>query len=225
MNTHFSLGNVNAKVYFLVVSSCLGLVFALLNRDGSDLTLLQLLIIWQAQTIGPISMVILAHIQLLKFKIAHSLNTWLQLATSGFLGSILFTPFGLAIDLHWAGEPLPLDVANELLDEFSGFAPPVIFVWIAINAPWVLGYRVWHISEQVNSPNSTNSLSSSKAMASEGSHDLKPASQHEIRLSDPGSPALKHFYALLPDDFGEEMIYLKAELHYLKVVKPGGARH
>ena len=82
----------------------------------------------------------------------------------------------------------------ELADEFVGVVPPVVLCWLAINAPWVLGYRL------SNADGHSGHLGANT-----------PAQGFEPR-----------FFELLPKASREELLYLQAELHYIAVVTAHG---
>jgi hypothetical protein len=221
VNTYFLLGKINATRYFLCVAACLGLVFAWLNRDGSELSFLTLLIIWQAQTVGPIFTLITVHIHLLKFATIKNMSKWKQLLLSGLVGSLVFTPVGLLIDIFLAGEEIPSKLSIELLDEFFGLAPPVIFVWLAINAPWVMGYRIYHIKDEPTSDNKKiDSLKPEEPI--QGLNHERSAPCVESPYTAEQQSEQDTFFSLLPSELGRNLIYLEAELHYLKAVTDSG---
>jgi hypothetical protein len=99
-----------------------------------------------------------------------------------------------------------------LLAEFVDLAPPVIVAWVAINAPWLLGFRV----ERYRQPQRHGEDRSGQNAASSPTERPVPADS----VSQPD--ALPGFMALLPEDVRGEPIYLKSELHYLLVVTPRG---
>jgi hypothetical protein len=138
---------------------------------------------------------------LLRWRWFEARNPWLQLAISGLSGAVIFAPAGVLIDTGIAGEPV--QAASpwlEILDEFSGLAPPAIVVWVAINAPWILGFRL----EQHEPP----------------PVDVEPDPEVAESTAVPGAgPA---FLELLPAEVRGEVISLQAELHYITVVTVHG---
>ena len=203
MSGYFNLGDISARNYFLVTSSCLGLLLAWISRDGSNAPLLQLLVVWQANALLSIAIVISVHILLLKHTHISNVNRWLQLVLSGIVGSTLFSPIALLIDLVLMNEPIPADLASEWLDEYGGVVPSVTFAWIAMNAPWLMGYR-FEKQPTVTKPNEAASEKGS-ADPHNNQHPHKPVSK------------LQALYQVLPSGIGKEIIYMKAELHYIKV--------
>ncbi len=92
-----------------------------------------------------------------------------------------------------------------LVDEMVGVVPPVTLVWVAINAPRVLNLDFSDRSV------AAEERGDGQAQASEGS---------------PGAaavPGRTGFRALLPPGLGQDVVYLKSELHYLRVVTVKGS--
>ncbi len=194
MNGQFELGMLNPLRYFLGIAVTLGLLFALIGEPNPGVSLWQTLLLWQLQTLTPMALLVASHLLLHRWRWFERLNPWLQLAGSGLLGVLLFTPLGLLLDyLLLAEEPEPLVAGNPLLpillEEFINIAPPAVLTWLVINAPWVAGFRL-----QRPGPAPTP-----------GQATAEPAFLREA------SPPL-----------AGEVIYLKAELHYLLVVSTEG---
>jgi len=70
--------------------------------------------------------------------------------------------------------------------------------WIAINAPWLLGFQLTR---------------------SEKNYEVESGDSPTFTQQGPNP----EFYNLLPENIQGELIYLKAELHYLKVVTVNGS--
>jgi hypothetical protein len=152
MNGQFDLGEITPLRYFATIAIVVGLLFALISggEEGAPPLPLRLLQ-WQLQSCLPMALMVLSQLSLARLPFFDGLNTWVQLAVSGALGAALFTPMALGIDALLYGDPVSL---LELADEFSGVAPPVVLCWLAINAPWVLGFRL-----QSATPSDTSSAS------------------------------------------------------------------
>jgi hypothetical protein len=193
---------VNPRVarYFLVVGSVLGLAFSLINEPAEAGLLggLKHLLQWQLQTLIPVAL--LMALQMLVLKVPRSFRggPWISLLVTGLMASMLFAPLGLWIDHWFLDDPLTVE---QLVDEFAGLAPPVILCWVAMNAPLVLGLR-WdppslkEESQQAPVPPPTASAQ-----------------------AEPDQP---DFFREIPADIRSDMVYLKAELHYLSVVTTSG---
>ena len=85
-----------------------------------------------------------------------------------------------------------------MAQEFAGIAPPVTVCWIAINAPWVLGWQLQRANNDQAVAVSDNKVKTQPA------------------------PEKPKFATLLQEDIWGPLIYLQAELHYLKVVTVQG---
>ncbi len=139
MNGQFDLGEVTPQRYFAAIAVVVGLLFGFIT-GGSDSTPLPLrLLQWQLQTCLPMALMVSSQLLLARLPAFERLGTWWQLALSGLMGATLFTPLALGIDAWLFGDPISW---VELADEFIGVAPPVVICWLAINAPWVLGFRL-----------------------------------------------------------------------------------
>ena len=211
MNQHFLLGDTKPSHYFFAVAASLGFIIGWVTADGAGVSLLTNLVIWQVQVLVPTALLIAVHSRLLSNASFEALGHWKQLIVSGVIGGVLFSPIGLAIDLFWIGEPIPGNLLYEFLDECIGITPPVTFVWLAMNAPWVLGYR---LQKQATSPGISNQDRGATA------NDLV-APARSIGQGQGDSPA-QRFYEQLPAELGRNIIMMEAELHYLRVVTTSG---
>ena len=192
MNGQFDFGAIDPVRYFASIAVGLGLVFALIAEPNEDLAFWQHLLLWQFQALTPMALMILSHLLLMKSPPFRNANNWVQLLFSGIGGIILFTPLAMTLDLLLMSEATTSQgLLSDLLEEFTNVAPPVVVTWIAINAPWLIGYRM-----------------------------QKPPSTAEDATSTPREN--NTFLEKSGLDKGDELIYLKAELHYLQVVTTAG---
>lgn len=198
MNGHFDIGAITPTKYFFSIAVVLGLLFALTSADQQQPVALSLLQ-WQLQSILPMALLIASHVLLSNMSWFAGLNAWLALALSGILGASLFAPLALLIDF-WLESVPASDFATELADEWLSVVPPVAICWLALNAPWVLGFR----------------LEKGEGRADAG---LPP---RESGDSDTDA-APNHFMALLPAEARGRPMLLKSELHYLRVVTENGS--
>lgn len=193
MNGQIDFGEIKPTRYFFTVAFVLGVLFALTSNDNSTAPILSFLQ-WQLQTLVPITLLIGTHMVLLKSPRFISLNPWLALLISGLLGSTLFAPFSMLIE-HW----LELEVSQknffaDLLNEWINVVLPVTLSWLAMNSPWVLGYRI-EKSDKQRLDDKTDAVS---------------------------SPQLE-FMSQVPVEKTARLLFLKAELHYLQVVTEKGS--
>ncbi len=197
MNGHFDIGGVTPTKYFFSIAVVLGLLFAMTSADQQHPVAL-LFVQWQLQTVLPMALLVAAHILLLYSHWFTRLNPWFALGVSGAVGASLFAPLALLIDL-WLAAELPASLAAELLDEWLSVMPPVTLCWVALNAPWLLGYRLEKSKEFDSEPIRQNDESTAEA-------ESKPA-----------------FMSLVPPDKQGRLLLLKSELHYLQVLTDQGS--
>lgn len=197
MNGHFDIGGVTPRKYFFSIAVVLGLLFAMISVDHQHPVALVFLQ-WQLQTVLPMALLIAAHVVLLYSPWFARLNPWLALGISGVVGASLFAPIALLIDLWLATEP-PASFTAELFGEWISVTPPVALCWVALNAPWLLGYRLEKRAE-------TESES-----INQGDEPRLPAESEAA------------FMSLLPPDKRGRLLLLKSELHYLQVMTDQGS--
>ena len=153
MNGQFSIGAVSPKNYFLFIGVFLGLLFGLVgqddmlhqNRSESFVYLVNALVYflsWQVNTLGVIALLLGVQLSLTRISWLKRLNPWSITFVSAILGSILFAPIGYSLDLLTGQEEFSGHWHQGVLQELSALLPLVILGWLAINAPWILGYRL-----------------------------------------------------------------------------------
>ena len=204
MNGQFDLGAVTPQRYFFGIAVVLGLLFASVSEVDAGASVLTHFLVWQLQTVIPMGLFVGCHVLLERVPSAAGLNPWLQLVISGSLGAVLFTPVNLGIDVVLQGDELgERALIAALLGEILSMGPTAMISWVAINAPWVLGFRFETAGAETaleadSSETKTNDLN-------ESSTDKQP-----------------HFMSLLPESQRGTLIYLKADLHYLSVITSKG---
>ena len=192
MNGQLDIGGIRPTHYFFSIAIVLGLLFALVSADQDRSGILQFAQ-WQLQTLVPMALLIASHTLLLQVPRFASLNPWLALCISGVIGATLFAPFALGIDL-WI-EPLP-DSANllaEFANEWGSVVPPVAIAWVALNAPWQLGYRL-----------------------------EKPRAKAHADGPEPRTLETPEFFEMIAPEKRGRILFLKSELHYLQVCTTTG---
>lgn len=205
-DSRFDIGAISPARYFFGMAALLGVLFALVGGGEEDAGLLSRLALWQFQTLLPMLLFVTGHILLLRWHWFETRSQWLQLFTSGVLGVLLFSPFNLALDLWLEGRQVlggantAPSVAGMWAEEIGYMAPPAIVCWVALNVPWVMGFRLQRPqpSEAPVSPEPSGSPVSTPADQQSG------------------------FLSMLPEPVRGEPSYLKAELHYLLVVTDAG---
>jgi hypothetical protein len=139
MNGQFDIGALTPGRYFFPIAILLGLLFALVSAEqgkSAGIIFLQ----WQLQTVLPMALLIGVHLLLSSSDWFDRLNPWLALTISGLAGASLFAPLALAIE-SWLDVPAEAPFLQALIEEWIAVVPPVAICWIALNAPWILGYR------------------------------------------------------------------------------------
>jgi hypothetical protein len=119
------------------------------------------------------------------------------------LGSLLFIPLGLYVDYlfemdDWSAINGPNEVVSAIMDESGGVVLSVTMTWLAINAPRILQIN---FKEQKAAAPTGETVETQKA----------PCTKSE-------------FFALIPGEIGADVIYLKSELHYVRVVTTVGEK-
>ncbi|MEZ5534541.1 MAG: LytTR family DNA-binding domain-containing protein [Thiolinea sp.] len=194
MNRQFHFGQVSPVQYFLSAGVALGLLFASVAEDQTGSTVL-LYVQWQVQTLSAIFILVSLHRLLDMLPVFSTLSPWPKLIISGLLGSLFFTPWAMLLDRVFEGGTDSAIGWLGLLSEFRGLGIPVMVAWLALNIPWVLGYSL------ESKPPTTDTTEPAP---------LKPPA--------PDSDAAAPFWDLLNESARGKLLYLKAELHYLKVV-------
>lgn len=194
MNGHFDIGAITPTKYFFSIAIVLGLLFAMISVDQDKAPLLVFLQ-WQLQTLLPMALLVGAHMLFLKSHRFADLNPWLAISVSGLIGASLFAPIALAIDFWLEPQAQVASYSAELFDEWISVTPPVTICWVALNVPWLLGYRF------------------DKASSADG----------PIEVIDNPPVQEPDFILLLPPEKRGRLLYLKSELHYLQVVTDQGS--
>lgn len=201
MRSIFHVGDLAPWKYFLGVSIALGILFAALGPEGTTgRGIIVSLFQWLAQAMIPMALCIAAHLTLHRPAPFDRLNPWLKLLGSGCLGALLFSPIAYGIDLLLGEWPTSgISHMDEWLIELGAVIVPVAFTWVAINAPFQLGYS---FRREVNAAPET---------------PLHPPP------TPPSAPTVEPFFlSLIPEARRGEVIHMKSELHYLSVAMPKG---
>lgn len=204
MSGHIDLGSITPTRYFSTIAVVLGLLFGLTgNEDGQSSSFLYLLR-WQLQSIGAMGFLVFSHAWLWRLLPSVSINPWASLLVSGIVGLALFSPFNLLIDVFLDNEYLrPETWVSGWLEELSYLVPPALVAWLAINGPWVLGYRLADTGSAEIKPELQTIESEKQTHTKESAiADVPINSQRVTNLN----------------NMTEGLLYLKAELHYLSVV-------
>ncbi len=189
--------------YYFWVGLLLVLVFTALEPAGTQAaSLTTRVLIWALQIGMLLPLLIWVSITLQAISLFNTLKPWLKLAISGLIGSIIFVPAALAIDFlfgldNWSGNENFNDIIKIVAEELIVLPLPIVCTWIAINVPLIL--RLDFSEQQQQTPAAAAKPSEAK-------------------------PRDREFLSLIPKEIGDDIIYLKAELHYVRVVTPLGER-
>ena len=202
MNGHFDFGAVTPAKYFFSIAAVLGLLFAMISPEPQKPAAI-VFVQWQLQTLLPMALLIGSHLLLSRSRYFARLNAWLALSISGIVGASLFVPLALLIDIRFEGAPSN-GLAAALFGEWLGVVPPVATCWLALNAPWMLGFRLekGDRGELGEAPAAANGTAAVASEAARGQAE---------------------FTELLPPDRRGRPLHLKSELHYLQVVTDKGS--
>ena len=196
----FNIGEVSPVKYYLLVAGALGLLIALVTREqATPYGLFWHIVQWQIQSQLAIWLLVLAHISLTRYFHILKMKPFVQLVVAGLFGGLMFSLPASAMDIIFKVDPVPGSLYAYILswfDELGGSIFPVCLSWIVINTPWILGLRL------------TNGTTAS-------SDELKPPNS---QAGDSRPP----FADLVSDHVWADIIYLKAELQYIKVVTSKG---
>ena len=205
MNKQFDLGSITPLRYFAGIGILLGLLFGSISADEPGKPVWLAYLQWQIQSLVPMGLLVVSHLVLHKIAWFDRQNPWLKLCASGVCGAVLFAPAALFIDVYLSDETLESSSWwPALLEECLNVLFPVVVAWVTINAPWVLGFKF------------QKELTSLASVDTKNHKPLDPA-QEKSRLPEPA------FFSHANSAVQGELIYLKAELHYLKVVTDCGS--
>lgn len=205
-----NFGGIDTRKYFITIGLFLALLFTVLGPRGSaDGTWLFRLLQWSLQVAVPMTILIATHLLLSKSTLFDHLNPWVKLTLSGLIGGLLFTPVALVLDFllgvdQWRGFGDRDRILSLLLDEVAGVVPPVLLVWIGMNAPRVLGLNFSLQEKQAQGEVPVVTTKSAESTCPETT-DRQPG-----------------FLSRLPASVGQDIVCLMAELHYLRVVTSKG---
>jgi hypothetical protein len=195
----FDFGDISPNNYYFSISLVLALLFAFID-DSDNLSFWVNLLRWLLQSVLPMALMILSYKTLGKMERFNNLNAWVKLFISGLTGALLFTPFALCLDFFLGIEPAPQNTNMlfvALYDEIRGAGPPIVLCWLAINTPWIYGFKVVKQNKKVI-------------------HDHSDTILHQQQNS------MQQLMDLLPPDKRGAILYLKSELHYLMVTTTVG---
>lgn len=219
------LKNAFTWQYFLWITIFLTLLFTFLNPAATTgASFLTRMIVWFFQIGLAFCVLIATHIAIQKSSRLNFLGPWLKTVISGVLGSLIFTPFAMVIDIaggldEWTGFADFKNLLLFILDESSSLVAPITIIWLAVNAPRIMQLNFEDIEKENNVRERVAHDSNSEGTknVSQAQLDL---SQRDIQITEESNG--RSFFSFLPENIGKDIIYLKSELHYLRVVSTAG---
>lgn len=197
------IGQVKPHHYFYGFGCMLALLFALAERGDVALSWPALLVLWLLQGLLPVGLLMLTQRQLQSWPRLQTWPAWSLLLLSGATASLLFSGPALLLDVLFRLEPWYHGTAawfNAYIKEASAVTPLLMVSWMAANTPWLLGWQL------------------TRRHAPQASQAPRSADGH-VAVEPQASTALMQLIA--PEKRGQ-LLYLKAELHYLMVVTDRG---
>lgn len=187
---HLLADRISVPRYFGFAAAILAVVFAWLEPIGaSELGLMRGVLFWSIQ-MGVLIPLLIA-LQKLIATGTRWKNPWLCTFSSGALGAVVFSPAAYLLDWLF-GVPehsSRLGLIPDVLDELGAIAPPIIVVWLGLNAPWILKLNF---------------------------HDEPTQKVAESSLASPPASTAP-FLSLVAREVGGEILSISSELHYVRV--------
>jgi hypothetical protein len=202
--------------WFLAVSGAgLTMLFTFLNPESSRmLEPVARFFYWMAHVGLPLALLQLVQLGVSRLRLTHRLAPWKQIALAGGVGAALFAPMAVGLDWAFGLEDSPGEMRQSLnalvIDEVFALAPPIMLVWLGLNAARTL--RLPQLLQVEQEPAAAQDLevsTGSEPSRGEGSE----RAPHGAADTDMDLP----FLAQLAPALGRDLVMLSAELHYLRV--------
>lgn len=205
-------GNVDAAKWFLGSGVFVSVLFAVIQPEGTAAAPFAIrLLQWLLNVFVPLGILIAVHERMNGMTPLARFNPLLTLTLSGLAGSFLFSPVALGLDLVFGSVAqegaAPVDGwLRAWLLELTGVSGPVTLVWLGMNVPAVLELNFGGSSEERSKPMPEDA----RAPVVEEEPTVEPGAEHNP------------FFSLLPEHIGRDIMWIKSELHYLRVVTRSG---
>lgn len=194
---------IRPKGYFLTVATGFALLFALISHQP-QLSFWQHGVLWAFQGLSPLLLLPGCQHWLDQRRILRSWPAVLKLLLGGACAGLLFSGPAMALDIWFGLDPLPMQSADwfrAFSQEAMTVTPVLSLCWLATNAPWLPGW-----------PAAVNAIPYPPADVAETS--LPPVSLTDALAQGCG--------VALPSQCRGQLLYIKAELHYLLLVTEQG---
>ncbi len=214
----FEIGDISPRQYFAAVALLLAFLFAFIE-NSNQLPFWLNSLLWLFQSVVPMSLMVISHKFASRFSRFNRLNPWGRLLLSGCVGALLFVPLALAADILLGNDPLPTQISDfgyALMDETGGVMPPVVLCWMAINAPWILGFKI------IQTQTHLDANPAAPIPIAAATHTPAEQQRDELAIQPPKLKTPDALLCLLPREKQGDILYLKSELHYLMVVTTAG---
>jgi len=194
--------NISIQNYLVVWSIFLIGLFSLLNPAAtSSLGIVEATFTWFFNICIPLIILTTLQVQLQKFNLFNRVNPWVKIVWVALATTLLFTPLAIWFDQLFEERETLRIYSNEFwrdyLSEFTAILFPLTLCWLIINAPFLLRLNF----------NPTNEI----------------APEPDLDKSDAKLPENNNsFLAKVSSKIGIDIIYMKSELHYTKVVSTTG---
>ncbi|MEO1154866.1 MAG: LytTR family DNA-binding domain-containing protein [Pseudomonadota bacterium] len=124
----------------------LSVTFTMLMPGTSDgLSGGALFLFWTAHVFGALLILQSVQMGLARIPSASALSPWVQVAVSGLIGAVLFTPLAGLMDwmfrISETTDDHPKTLTELVVSEFTGLVGPVTVVWVGLNATRLVGVR------------------------------------------------------------------------------------
>lgn len=158
MKDHWPIepGDITPWKYFLVVAVVLGLILGLSAPDSDDIPGWLSMAMWIVQSLLTVGTLLLVHRLVQAAGIPKKGQDITQLITSGVITVLVLSPPLLGLDILLGENSFPVNTQTTVLalaEEMLGMGPPVIVAWLAMNAPFLAGFRLVNMPKEKTAKN------------------------------------------------------------------------
>lgn len=210
MNGQIDIGELSPWKYFMGAGLALGLVIGLSVPESSSRSEWLVLIQWIIQSLVTVGLLLVMQQLVQRVWRSGRNRPLLQLVLSGLLSALILSPPLLWLDITNGENAMPentLELVLALLDELGGMGPPVILAWLAMNAPFLIGFKFVAAESQSNGQSNSAPFMALVEPGRQGRLISLQAELHYLKVTtDQGSSLilynLKDAVSELPADLG-----------------------